>query len=176
MEADSEKRAVYLKTIATIDPKTIVYIDESGIDTTDVKDRGWGKKNEPLVGKKSGNCHKRINIVAGYVNGQCIAPMTFKSSCDSVLFSSWVKQCLCKTLTPGQTIILDNASFHTSSEIVKLANDFHCTVIFLPPYSPDLNPIEKFWARMKLWLRNHLSSFDSFSDALFSFFNPPISI
>ena len=68
MEASKERRAKYLKIIKDITAESVVYIDESGIDITEVKDRGWGRKSEKLIGKKSGKYYERTNIIAGYVN------------------------------------------------------------------------------------------------------------
>ena len=68
MEANEEKRKSYLESIKDIEPERLVYIDESGIDIGICKDRGWGKKGEKLIGKKSGKYYQKTNIIAGYVN------------------------------------------------------------------------------------------------------------
>jgi len=65
---------------------------------------------------------------------------------------------------------MDNASFHKSQRTRELIESVGCKVIFLPPYSPDLNPIEKFWANMKRWIKNNLFNFDRLYDALTNFF------
>ena len=65
---------------------------------------------------------------------------------------------------------MDNASFHKSTKTRELIESVGCKVIFLPPYSPDLNPIEKFWARMKKWIRNKIANFASLSDTIDCFF------
>ena len=67
MEASKERREEYLKIIKDIPAKSVVYIDESGIDLNICKDRGWGRKSEKLIGKKSGKYYERTNIIAGYV-------------------------------------------------------------------------------------------------------------
>jgi transposase len=121
------------------------------------KDRGWGKKSEKLIGKKSGKYYERTNIIAGYVNKIAIAPMIFNGSCNSLLFESWVEHFLIKELRPGQIVIMDNAAFHRSEKTKNLIESVGCKLIFLPPYSPDLNPIEKFWANMKRWLEYNIA-------------------
>ena len=78
------------------------------------KDRGWGKKREKLVGKKSGKYYERTNIIAGYVNNKSIAPMVFNGSCNTKLFETWVEKFLIKELKPGQVVVMDNAAFHRS--------------------------------------------------------------
>ena len=90
--------------------------------------------------------------IAGYVNKQSIAPLVFNGSCNTKLFEAWVEQFLIKELKPGQFVVMDNASFHKSQKTKELIESVGCKVIFLPPYSPDLNPIEKFWANMKRWI------------------------
>ena len=171
MEADEEKRKTYQERIKGIPLEKIVYIDESGIEERIVKDRGWGKKCQKLSAKKSGKYYERSNIIAGYVNKKIIAPMVFYSSCNTKLFEAWVEQFLIKELKPGQYVIMDNASFHKSQRTRELIESVGCKLIFLPPYSPDLNPIEKFWANMKRWIKNNIFSFDKLYEALANFFS-----
>lgn len=159
MEACKEKRDEYQETIKDIAPQGLVYIDESGIEMTICKDRGWGKRSEKLVGKKSGKYYERTNIIAGLVNNKSIAPMVFNGSCNTKVFEQWVEHFLIKELKTGQVVIMDNASFHKSQKTKELIESVGCRLIFLPPYSPDLNPIEKFWANMKRWIKGHITQF-----------------
>jgi transposase len=175
VEANEEKRAAYQELIKDIPPQSLVYIDESGIEMSDCKDRGWGKKNEKLVGKKSGKYYERTNIIAGYVNHKSIAPMIFNGSCNTKLFETWVEEFLIKELQAGQFVVMDNAAFHRSQKARDLIQSVGCKVIFLPPYSPDFNPIEKFWANMKRWIKAKISEFNKLYDALVTFFGTQIS-
>ena len=175
MEANEEKRAAYQELIKDIPPQSLVYIDESGIEMSDCKDRGWGKKNEKLVGKKSGKYYERTNIIAGYANHKSIAPMIFNGSCNTKLFETWVEEFLIKELQAGQFVVMDNAAFHRSQKARDLIQSVGCKVIFLPPYSPDFNPIEKFWANMKRWIKAKISEFNKLYDALVIFFGTQIS-
>ncbi len=144
MEAKESKRSEYLDYIKNIAKDRIIYIDESGIDMSVCRDRGWGKKNKILMGKKSGKYYQRINIIAGLNMGKSVAPMTFCGSCNTELFNTWVEQFLIKELKPNQVVIMDNVSFHKSPRTKELIESVGCELIFLPPYSPDFNPIEKF--------------------------------
>ncbi len=72
------------------------------------------------------------------------------------LFNIWLKEVLTPQLTPGSVLILNNASFHKSAESRKIVESAGCKLMFLPPYSPDLNPIEKYWANMKNKVREIL--------------------
>ena len=171
MEANEEKRIEYQKVIKDIPKEKLVYIDESGIELTICKDRGWSKRGEKLLGKKSGKYYERTNIIAGYVNRKSLAPMIFNGSCNTSLIEAWVEQFLIKELKLGQVVIMDNASFHKPQIIKDLIESVGCKLIFLPPYSPDLNPIEKFWANMKRWIKGKITQFHQLYDALFYFFN-----
>ena len=117
MEACEKKRDKYQETIKDIAPQGLVYIDESGIEMTICKDRGWGKRSEKLVGKKSGRYYERTNIIAGYVNNKSIAPMVFNGSCNTKVFEQWVEHFLMKELKIAQVVNMDNASFHKSKKI-----------------------------------------------------------
>lgn len=170
MEACEEKREKYKDLIKDIPLEKLVYIDESGIEERIVKDRGWGKKNQKLAAKKSGKYYERSNIIAGYVNKKIISPMVFYSSCNTRLFETWVEKSLIKELKSGQYVVMDNASFHKSQKTKELIESVGCKVIFLPPYSPDLNPIEKFWASMKRWIKGKITLFDTLYDTLVQLF------
>lgn len=161
--------------IKDIDPSKLVYIDESGIESGIIKDRGWGKKGKILSGAKSGQHYLRTNIVAGLVSNKPISPVVFYGSCNTLFFEAWVDQFLIKELNPGQFVIWDNATFHKSKKTRDLIESVGCRVIFLPPYSPDFNPIEKFWANMKRWVKNNITDFDKLYDALECFFLTPNS-
>jgi transposase len=91
--------------------------------------------------------------------------MCFEGTCDTDLFNIWLKQELLPNLTPGQVLILDNGSFHKSATTRKLVESYGCEIVFLPAYSPDLNPIEKYWANMKTKIRELLPTVDSLSQA-----------
>jgi transposase len=170
VEASEEKREKYLEEIKDVPLEARVYIDESGIDVTEVKDRGWGKKGQILAGKKSGKYYQRTNIIAGLVGKKSLAPMVFNGSCNSSLFENWVEKFLIKELKAGQVVIMDNASFHKSQKTRELIESAGCKLIFLPPYSPDFNPIEKFWANMKRWIKNRATEVSELYQAIKLFF------
>lgn len=175
MEACKEKRNSYEKEIEHIPSANLVYIDESGIEMTICKDSGWSSKGSPISAKKSGKYYERTNIIAGLVNNKSIAPMVFNGSCNTNTFNTWVEHFLIKELKPGQYVVMDNAAFHKSQKTKELIESVGCKIIFLPPYSPDFNPIEKFWANMKRWVRNRMSNFKNLYEALVQFFGAQTS-
>ena len=108
----------------------------------------------------------RTNLVAAQMGGEILAPMYYERATDSAVFEVWFEGRLIPLLKPGTLIIMDNAPFHRKEELRKIASRYHVLVLFLPPYSPDYNPIEKLWANMKRWLRKNMRFYDSFEDAL----------
>lgn len=173
MEADETKRAEYLKKLTCIAPENRVYIDESGMDPRETQDRAWGRRGQVVQAKKSGKYYLRSNVIAGLVGKKSIAPFVFYGACNTGLFNDWVETFLIKELIPGQTVILDNASFHKSPKTKALIEAVGCHILFLPAYCPDLNPIEKFWANMKRWVKSQCVEPRRLFDIICQFFCSP---
>lgn len=95
-----------------------------------------------------------------------IAPFEYKGFTDTKIFLQWIKEHLCPALSKGQYVILDNASFHKSKKVRELIEEVGCHLLYLPPYSPDLNPIEHAWANFKNYLRKIINNFEDFRDAI----------
>ena len=113
-------------------------------------------------------------MISGWCNRRCLGPVIHESYVDGHFFVEWLKGNLIPELKKGQVVLLDNAPIHCSmeEEIEELVESVGCRVIWLPRYSPDLNPIEKFWANIKRKVRSVAHSFDSFHDAIcFAFQN-----
>jgi len=85
---------------------------------------------------------------------------------DSLLFELWFEKMLLPALPPSTAIVMDNASFHRKSKLIPFAEHMGHRLIFLPPYSPELNDIESFWSWLKGRLRKILYDFDDFDSAL----------
>ena len=109
---------------------------------------------------------QRTNLVAAQIGNRIIAPMYYERSTDSAVFEVWFEGRLMPLLSPGDVVIMDNAQFHRKGELRKIASRHHVLVLFLPPYSPDYNPIEKMWANIKRWLKKNMRFYNSFEDAL----------
>ena len=80
-----------------------------------------------------------------------------------------LREVLIKVLKPGQVVIMDNATFHKGEQTKKLIESVGCQLVYLPAYSPDLNPIEKYWGNMKRWLRENRDKFNGLLDAIDQF-------
>jgi transposase len=156
--------------LKTIPAERVVFVDETGIDQCLYREYARAPRGQKVIAKISGRKFKRTNIVAGICDGKWVAPLEYAGTTDSALFEYWFENCLLKEVGKGSVIVLDNATFHKKSILPGLAKKYNCDVLFLPPYSPDLNPIEKKWAWLKRKLREILSDFDSFDDALMAIF------
>jgi transposase len=156
--------------LQAIPPEALVYVDECGIDQCLYREHARAPRGERAFAKISGRKFKRTNIVAGICQGKWVAPLEYSGTTDSVLFEFWFEHCLMREVDQGAVIVLDNATFHKKTVLPDLAKKYGCAVLFLPPYSPDLNPIEKKWAWVKRKLREILPQFDSFDTALENIF------
>ena len=161
-------RNEFLNQIEKIALEDLVYVDETGIDDNIVVQYGWSEKGERSYAEQSGFKTERLSIIAGYVYGskELIAPFEFKGYTDTALFNGWFENILCPQLRPGQIVILDNASLHKSPDLIEIIQNTGCYLVFLPPYSPDLNPIEKVWANFKRNLRKVIKKCGGFRDAI----------
>lgn len=109
----------------------------------------WSPRGESVNDEIKGHATEKLNIIAGLSGGDIIAPMIYECSMNSEMFNFWLEQQLLPEIPKNSLVVLDNASFHKSERTKELVEKFSCRLLFLPPYSPDLNPIEKFWASLK---------------------------
>ena len=134
------------------------------------REYGWSERGRPVAGTISGRRFKRVGIVAAQMGKRILEPLQYDGSMDSVLFETWFEGCLLPKLPPKTAIVMDNASFHRKGRLFGLAERTGHELIFLPPYSPELNPIENFWSWLKGRLRKTLHDYSSFDDALWAAF------
>jgi hypothetical protein len=138
-----------VELIKDIPLKDLVYIDESGIEHNGIKVYCWAEKGSNVIGKRSGKRMFRTSVVAALNGDNVNAPMTFNGTATTELFLFWLENILLPTLISGQVVIMDNCSIHKSPKVKELIESAGCRLIYLPTYSPDLNPIENYWASMK---------------------------
>lgn len=160
-----------MESIKDVCKETIVYVDESGIDSYLYNPYGWSAQGKKVYGEVSGRRFARESFIAALCNGKIISPLCYQGTCNTEIFNMWVEDFLVPCLRPGQIIILDNATFHKSEKTKKLIEEAGCTLIFLPPYSPDLNPIETFWANLKAKVRSIISEIPTIQEAIDHAFN-----
>ena len=161
----------FLRQIQGIDPSTIFYVDEMGIDTFVYREYAYSKRGNKAIGFVSGKKYRRVGLVAAKSASGIVSPLQYDGSMDSILFEHWFELCLIPALPSNATIVLDNASFHRKSKLPFIAQMYGHRIIYLPPYSPELNPIENFWAWLKGKLKKILYNYDDFDEALRCCFN-----
>lgn len=154
--------------VSQIASEKLIFIDETGIDNNLSSLYGWALRGVKSFAEILGHRTLRKTLIAGYCYGdkQLIAPMEYDGYTDTAVFTTWIREFLCKELKPGQVVIMDNASFHKSAKIKELIESTGCRLIYLPPYSPDLNPIEHMWANLKKLIRKHKDRQDNLSLAI----------
>ncbi|WP_261891496.1 IS630 family transposase [Acaryochloris marina] len=165
-ERDKHKRAEFIKRLSTVDPDDIVYADESGMDHRDEYDYAYGPKGERVYALKTGRRSGRVNMIAALRAKQLMAPFTIEGACNRTVFEIWLERCLIPMLKPGQKLVIDNATFHKGGRIQELVEKAGCEVWYLPPYSPDLNKIERSWSWIKSRIRHQLDHFGSLREAM----------
>jgi len=127
----------------------VVYFDESGFTQHSVRPHGWAKRGVKLYGKINGNNRKSTNLIMAQRGSEWIAPMLFDTNCTHHTVTAWVEQVLLQELRPNSLIIMDNAPFHNKSKIRSILEKNNHSLMPLPRYSPDLNPIEQSFATIK---------------------------
>jgi len=143
-----------------------VYIDESGVDHNIIKEHCWIKKGTELVGERSGKARGRTSVIAALHGEDINAPMTYQGTMNTMLFIYWVRHFLIPSLSKGQVVIMDNASIHKNNKVRELIESVGCKILYLPPYSPDFNPIENYWAVMKKNIRKIRSKCGNITEAI----------
>ena len=143
----------YLDGLTCFPNTPIVYIDETGIDTYLYRHKAGAALGEKGDDKVSGRRFERISVVAGQIGSQIVAPLLYHGTMTGEFFTKWYQEHLLPSLTEPHLIIMDNATFHPKKQLDELALAKGHYFLPLPPYSPELNPIERFLAGLKRkWL------------------------
>ena len=136
-----------------MDPTRIVFLDETGLNTKLARLHGRCRRGERLVASLPHGHWSTTTFIAGLRAGGLTAPMLLPGALDGLTFRAYVEQVLVPTLRPGDTVILDNLSVHKGPAVRRAIEAAGATLLFLPPYSPDYNPIEQVFAKLKALLR-----------------------
>lgn len=159
IERNEEKRAVFINEVRELDESRIVYVDESGMDDNEFYKHAYCKIGERFYSSNPGYSSKRLSMIAGLNNNEIGSPFIFDGYCNTAIFETYIEKVLVPNLSPGMIVIIDNASFHKSSTIQLLIERAGCTLKYLPSYSPDLNPIEHYWHKIKNAIRKKMRNF-----------------
>jgi hypothetical protein len=153
--------------------KNRVYVDECGVNTCLQREYARSPRGEQIEDVKRGSTFERVHVVGARCKGKHFAVKRYRHTTNSEFFEQWFADCLLTETPKGYTVIMDNAKFHRKAELRKLARG-KVRLLFLPPYSPDYNPIEKTWANMKRFLCNNMQNFSSVDSAIYDYFKIPV--
>jgi len=136
-----------------IDPSRLVFIDETWTKTNMAPLRGWAPCGQRLPGKAPHGRWKTMTFLAALRHDRVTAPWLIDGPIDGRTFRQYVEEVLVPTLKPGDIVIFDNLGSHKGKAVRQAIRAAGAKLFFLPKYSPDLNPIEQLFAKLKHWLR-----------------------
>jgi transposase len=137
----------------SLDPRRLVFIDETWIKTNMAPLRGWGPKGDRAPGFAPHGYWRTLTFVGALRCDQLTAPCVFDGPINGECFRAYVEQQLVALLKPGDIVIMDNLGGHKSAALRRIIRAAGARLWYLPPYSPDLNPIEQAFAKVKHWMR-----------------------
>ena len=149
-------------------------MDECGVNTRLQREYARAPRGGANRRCKAGSKFERVNVVGARCKGEHFAVECYRQTTNSGFFERRFADCLLAGTPNGYTVITDNAKFHRKAELRKLAGG-KARLLFLPPYSPDYNPIEKTWANMKRFLCNNIQHFSSVDYAIYNYFRVPVN-
>ena len=156
-ERDTEenrlKREAHVEIIGSIPAEDLIYVDESGVSTQMTRLYGRAPKGRRIRDRVPGGHWKILTILGAMDHTGLLATMTIESATDGDVFLEFLDQVLCPKLRPGHVVVMDNLSAHKVEGVRERIEACGASVLYLPPYSPDLNPIEKAWSKLKARLR-----------------------
>jgi transposase len=148
-----KRREAWFEAQLDLDPSALVFIDETGASTKMARRHGRAPRGERLRASVPHGHWKTTTFVGGLRLSGMTAPMVLDGPMNSQCFLAYVEQVLVPTLRPGDIVILDNLAAHKSPAVRDAIEAVGASIRFLPPYSPDLNPIENAFAKLKALLR-----------------------
>ena len=149
----ARRRARWQRYQGRIDPQRLVFLDETWVKTNMAPLRGWAPCGERLAGHHPHGHWRTLTFLAALRADRIDAPCLFNGPINGESFTAWVRQALVPTLSPGDIVVLDNLGSHKGKAVRSAIRNAGAHLLFLPPYSPDLNPIEQVFAKLKHFLR-----------------------
>lgn len=146
-------RADWRDSQAKIDPERLIFVDETGLKTDISRLRGWAAGGERLVEAVPGGHWRTSTLVHAVALDGTRAAMVLDGPINSLCFAGFCQYFLAPALRPGDLVVLDNLSSHKSSAAVTAIEGAGARLVYLPPYSPDLNPIENLFSKVKQSIR-----------------------
>jgi transposase len=153
-EENRKRREEFLQRLQTIPPEKLIFLDESGVTTQMTRGYARASGGRRVHEATPGGHWKILTILSALSLGGLLATMTIEEATDGDIFLAYLEQVLGPKLRPGNVVVMDNLSAHKVAGVEQLIQAAGAELLYLPPYSPDLNPIEKAWAKLKQLLRS----------------------
>jgi transposase len=150
----AEARAAWRVNQLGLNPAKLIFIDETWAKTNMTRLRGRAPRGERLIAKVPHGHWKTTTLIAALDHTGMRCATTVDGAINRDVFEAFVKQVLVRALTPGDIVVMDNLSSHKGGGIAEMIQTAGASVLYLPPYSPDLNPIELAFAKLKQLLRS----------------------
>ena len=148
-----KQRAEWRAGQSAVDPARLIFIDESGATTNMTRLYGRSFDGGRVVDKTPQGHRMNTTMISALRLDGSTADWVLEGAADTLVFHAYVQQVLGPTLRKGDIVVMDNLAVHKTPVVVKAIESTGAAVRFLPPYSPDLNPIEKMWSKIKAFLR-----------------------
>ena len=150
-----ERRKNFTIARRFVDPGSLVFLDESGAKTNMTRLYGWSPVGGRCIDRTQDRRWKTMTMLSAIrLDGVMQdATVLLDGPMNSETFLAYTQQCLAPSLRPGDVVIMDNLSSHKVEGVREAIESADATLWYLPPYSPDLNPIEMLWGKVKAWLR-----------------------
>jgi transposase len=139
----------YIDSVNEIDPNNLIFLDESGANLGMTSEYARVEGGERAKMPKPFNTGEKFSVIGAISLTGIVAMMYIASAVNGNIFKAYIEKLLVPKLRRGQFVIFDNVGFHKSKELIELIESVGAKVVFLPPYSPDLSPIEKMWSKIK---------------------------
>lgn len=146
-------RRRWMRGQGLLDSTHLVFVDETSVNTSMTRACGRSPRGERVVGRVPFAAWKTLTFVAALRHDAMVAPMLIKGAVNGADFLAYVEQCLAPTLTKGDIVVMNNVPSHKVAGVQDAIEACGATLRYLPPYSPDLNPIEMAYSAFKAFLR-----------------------
>lgn len=146
-------REQFRQALAQVDPASLVFVDESGVTTKMAPHYGRAPRGHRVIDYVPHGHWKVLTVLGALTRTGVLAAMTIDCATDAAVFGAYVGEVLCPRLRAGQVVVMDNLPAHKGAAVREQIEAVGCRLVYLPPYSPDCNPIEPAWSKMKAWLR-----------------------
>lgn len=173
-ERNEELRDFYSHKVSRLKSSQFIFVDESGSDQHGTFRRtGWAPHGVTPIQHSTFHRDPRHQILPAYAQDGIMLARVYQGTTDAAFFEDFIEQLLChcgRFPEPKSVLVMDNAPFHRTHKIRERCQDAGVLLIYLPPYSPDLNPIEEFFAELKAFIKKHWHDFEDYAHEDFGSF------